>query len=61
MIRWCGDRGFDLTLIETMPLGVIDEDRTDRYLPLDEVRARLAEWFTLEPIADRTGGRLFRT
>ena len=29
MIRWCGDEGFDLTLIETMPLGEIDEDRTD--------------------------------
>ncbi len=56
MIRWCGDRGFDLTLIETMPLGVIDEDRTDRYLPLDGVRDRLAERFTLEAIADRTGG-----
>ncbi|QJU60321.1 GTP 3',8-cyclase MoaA [Sphingomonas sp. AP4-R1] len=56
MIRWCGDQGFDLTLIETMPLGVVDEDRTDRYLPLDGVRARLAERFTLETIADRTGG-----
>jgi cyclic pyranopterin phosphate synthase len=56
MIRWCGDQGFDLTLIETMPLGVVDEDRTDRYLPLDRVRARLAERFSLEPMAERTGG-----
>lgn len=56
MIRWCGDQGFDLTLIETMPLGVVDEDRTDRYLPLDAVRLRLEERFTLDPIADRTGG-----
>jgi cyclic pyranopterin phosphate synthase len=56
MIRWCGEQGFDLTLIETMPLGVVDEDRTDRYLPLDGVRARLECDLTLEPLADRTGG-----
>ncbi len=56
MLRWCGDEGFDLTLIETMPLGQIDEDRTDRYLPLDQVRDRLAEEFTLTPIGHRTGG-----
>lgn len=56
MLEWCGEEGHDLTLIETMPLGVIDEDRTDRYLPLDGVRDRLAERFTLEAIADRTGG-----
>jgi cyclic pyranopterin phosphate synthase len=62
MIRWCGREGFDLTLIETMPLGVVDEDRTDRYLPLDRVRARLAERFSLQPIDHRTGGpaRYFR-
>lgn len=56
MIRWCGEQGFDLTLIETMPLGVVDEDRTDRYLPLDGVRAELEKLFTLEPIDHRTGG-----
>ncbi|MDP7426375.1 MAG: radical SAM protein, partial [Rhodospirillales bacterium] len=32
LIAWCGEEGFDLTYIETMPLGEIDEDRTDRYL-----------------------------
>jgi cyclic pyranopterin phosphate synthase len=56
MIAWCGEQGFDLTLIETMPLGVVDEDRTDRYLPLDGVRARLEERFTLIPDVHRTGG-----
>jgi GTP 3',8-cyclase len=62
MVRWCGDQGLGLTLIETMPLGVVDEDRTDRYLPLDSVRERLAKRFTLEPIMERTGGpaRYFR-
>jgi cyclic pyranopterin phosphate synthase len=56
MIAWCGGEGFDLTLIETMPLGVVEEDRTDRYLPLDGVRAKLAERFTLIPLDHRTGG-----
>jgi len=56
MIRWCGEEGFDLTLIETMPLGIVDEDRTDRYLPLDGVRAGLEQRFTLIPDTHRTGG-----
>lgn len=56
MLRWCAAEGHDLTLIETMPLGAIDEDRTDRYLPLDEVRQRLSERFTLSPLSERTGG-----
>ena len=42
MVRWTHGRGMDLTLIETMPLGEIDGDRTDQYLPLSIVRARLA-------------------
>ena len=56
MIRWCGDEGFDLTLIETMPMGDIEGDRTSQYLPLTEVRARLAERWTLKDIPYRSGG-----
>jgi GTP 3',8-cyclase len=56
MIAWCGAEGFDLTLIETMPLGDIDGDRTDQYLPLSLVRARLASRWTLIDLPDRTGG-----
>ncbi|MEQ9643037.1 MAG: GTP 3',8-cyclase MoaA [Alphaproteobacteria bacterium] len=56
MIAWCGDRGMDLTLIETMPMGDIDGDRTDQYLPLSLVRARLQERWTLEDIDYQTGG-----
>jgi len=56
MIAWCGDQGFDLTLIETMPLGVVDEDRTDRYLPLDRVRTDLEKQFSLIADTHRTGG-----
>jgi GTP 3',8-cyclase len=56
MITWCGAEGFDLTLIETMPLGDIDGDRTEQYLPLSMVRARLARAWTLIDLPDRTGG-----
>jgi cyclic pyranopterin phosphate synthase len=56
MIRWAHDQGMDLTLIETMPLGDIDGDRTDQYLPLSMVRASLMDQFTLEDIPYKTGG-----
>jgi cyclic pyranopterin phosphate synthase len=56
MLRWCGSQGHDLTLIETMPLGDVEDDRTDHYLPLSEVRERLAADFALLPSIDRTGG-----
>ncbi|MCG8563203.1 MAG: GTP 3',8-cyclase MoaA [Hyphomicrobiales bacterium] len=56
MIRWAHGRGMDLTLIETMPLGEIDGDRTDQYLPLSIVRARLLDDWTLTDIPYKTGG-----
>ena len=56
MIRWCGEQGYDLTLIETMPLGEIDGDRTDQYLPLSKVRADLESRWRLIDLPDRTGG-----
>jgi cyclic pyranopterin phosphate synthase len=56
MLKWCHARGMDLTLIETMPLGEIDEDRTDQYLPLSNVRANLEKDFTLKDIPYKTGG-----
>ncbi|SLN77169.1 GTP 3',8-cyclase MoaA [Oceanibacterium hippocampi] len=55
-VNWCGAEGFDWTLIETMPLGDIDGDRTDQYLPLDGVRERLGERWTLTESGYRTGG-----
>jgi len=56
LIAWCGEQGHDLCLIETMPLGEIDADRTDQYLPLREVRAQLARRWTLDPTDYQTGG-----
>jgi cyclic pyranopterin phosphate synthase len=56
LIRFAHGNGMDLTLIETMPMGDVDGDRTDQYLPLSLVRARLAEIFTLENLDYRSGG-----
>ncbi len=56
LLRWCGAEGHDLTLIETMPLGEVEEDRTDHYLPLDGVRRALERQFELTPSLGRTGG-----
>ena len=56
MMRWAHGEGHDFTLIETMPLGEISEDRTDQYLPLSDVRARLEETYTLTDIGYKTGG-----
>ena len=55
-VAWCGREGFDLVFIETMPMGDIDGDRTAQYLPLSLLRANLARRWTLDPIADTTGG-----
>jgi len=62
MLRWCAAEVHDLTLIETMPLGAIEGDRSDRYLPLDGVRRTLERRYTLVPLSERTGGpaRYFR-
>jgi GTP 3',8-cyclase len=56
MVEWCGLQGFDLCLIETMPMGEIDGDRAAQYLPLSLVRARLARRWTLEDTDFTTGG-----
>jgi len=56
MLRWCAAQGHDLTLIETMPLGEVEEDRTEHYLPLSQVREQLEQQFLLIPSLARTGG-----
>lgn len=57
MLQWCGDNGYDMTVIEVMPMGDIGgEERVDQYLPLSMVRAKLAERFTLSDIDYKTGG-----
>ncbi|HXC57300.1 MAG TPA: GTP 3',8-cyclase MoaA [Rhizomicrobium sp.] len=56
LMLWAHGRGFDITLIETMPMGEIDGDRVGQYLPLSLVRARLARGYTLEETDYTTGG-----
>ena len=56
MLDWCVTEGHDLTLIETMPLGAIDEDRTDRFLPLTALKEALDTRFALVRDAATTGG-----
>jgi cyclic pyranopterin phosphate synthase len=56
LIAFAHGRGHELTLIETMPLGDIDGDRTDQFLPLSVVRARLMDKWTLKDIPYRSGG-----
>ena len=56
MLVWCGAQGFGLSLIETMPLGQIDEDRNDRFLPLTVVHERLASKFQMVATSAKTGG-----
>jgi len=56
LVQWAHGRGMDLTLIETMPMGEIDADRTDQYLSLESVRRRLAGFWTLTDLPLSTGG-----
>ncbi|WP_439571358.1 GTP 3',8-cyclase MoaA [Sphingomonas sp.] len=56
MLDWTSAQGMDLTLIETMPLGAIDEDRADRFVPLTQVLADLSAQFDLTRDAHDSGG-----
>lgn len=56
MLEWCNAHGHDLTLIETMPLGEIDEDRVDRFLPLSYALQQIRAQYDVSPIPYRTGG-----
>ncbi|MDJ0859497.1 MAG: GTP 3',8-cyclase MoaA [Dinoroseobacter sp.] len=57
MVEWCAKRDMDLTFIEVMPMGDIgNENRLDQYWKLSDLRARLAEQYTLIDLAERTGG-----
>ncbi|WP_300534076.1 GTP 3',8-cyclase MoaA [uncultured Mameliella sp.] len=57
MTEWCAERDMDLTWIEVMPMGDIgNEDRLDQYWKLTDLRARLAENYTVTDLPERTGG-----
>ena len=56
LITWAHGEGCDITLIETMPLGEIEADRTDQYLSLKDMRRELESFWKLEDIPLTTGG-----
>jgi cyclic pyranopterin phosphate synthase len=56
LIQWAHARGFDMTLIETMPMGEVDADRTDQFLSLEKVRRELQSFWSLSDLPLSTGG-----
>lgn len=56
MVAWCGEQGFDLTFIETMPMGEVADGMIDKYMPLSQLRAELEREWTLKDVNDNTGG-----
>ncbi len=57
LTEWCASRDMDLTWIEVMPMGDLGgEDRIGQYWSLDDVRAQLAQNYTVTDLAERTGG-----
>lgn len=57
LIAWCGAEGFDLVLIEVMPMGEMGEAvRLDQYLPLSMARAQIQRKWTLDETDYKTGG-----
>jgi cyclic pyranopterin phosphate synthase len=56
LLAWAGREGFDVCLIETMPMGDIEPTRASQYLPLSLVRARLRRRWTLDDSDYVTGG-----
>ncbi len=56
LVAWAHGRGFDLTFIEVMPLGEVERDRFDQFLPLTELSAALERRFTLAPSPHASGG-----
>ena len=56
LMEWAHRRGMDMSLIEVMPLGDIEPERIEQYLPLSMVQARLAQRYTLDDIDYKTGG-----
>lgn len=56
MVQWAHGRGMDMTMIEVMPLGEIDEDRVDQFVPLTAIMDDLASRWTLSPSSKTTGG-----
>jgi cyclic pyranopterin phosphate synthase len=56
LVEWAHANGHDVTLIEVMPLGEVDGERVDHYLPLTAIRDALEARWTLTESEHRSGG-----
>lgn len=56
LMNWAVANDLDLTFIETMPLGDVETNRENDYLPLTEVMPSIMEIYDVEPTSERTGG-----
>ena len=57
LVAYALDRGIDISFIEEMPLGFVDQhDRAETYYPSDQIRRDLADRFELIPTTESTGG-----
>ena len=56
MVDWCDARGFDLALIESMPMGDVSGDRAERHVSLAEFIAPLLGGAAPQPLAHATAG-----
>ena len=63
LVRFASSRGMDISFIEEMPLGAIEEhDRAEAYYSSDQIKEDLKQSFTLLPTTETTSGpsRYFR-
>ncbi|HEX4801318.1 MAG TPA: GTP 3',8-cyclase MoaA [Sphingomicrobium sp.] len=56
LARWAHERHMAITFIEVMPMGFVEADRFDQYVPMNEARRRLERRWTLQDTPYRSGG-----
>ncbi len=56
MAEYCAANSFDLSIIETMPLGNAVEDRQNAYIAINDFIAPIRANFQLQPLTDRSAG-----
>ena len=57
LLRWCGEKGCDLTYIEVMPMGDIgNEKRLDQFYPLTELKGSIDKRWALKRSSYHSGG-----
>jgi cyclic pyranopterin phosphate synthase len=56
IISWSHKNNFDISLIETMPMGLTDKDRIDQYISLSDVKKIIEKKLTLTDSNYKTSG-----